>query len=87
MRTSYSRITAYIVTELQHIVGKPHVIVDDAEQLERYSHDEIKDPHYAHLPEVVVKPHTAEEISAILKLANRECIPVTPRGAGSGGNQ
>ncbi|MGM0651864.1 MAG: lactate racemase domain-containing protein [Bacillota bacterium] len=36
------------------------------------------------MPEVVVKPSSAEELSAILKLANREMIPVTPRGAGSG---
>lgn len=57
---------------------------DDAEQLEKYSHDEVADLHYAHLPEVVVSPISAQEISQILKLANREKIPVTPRGAGSG---
>jgi glycolate oxidase len=33
---------------------------------------------------VVVRPRTAEEIAAIMKLANREMIAVTPRGAGSG---
>ena len=49
-----------------------------------YSHDEVADPIYAHQPEVVVKPATAEEISSIMILANREMIPVTPRGAGSG---
>jgi glycolate oxidase len=32
----------------------------------------------------VVRPISAEEIAAIMKLANREKIPVTPRGAGSG---
>ncbi len=84
MNVSYTPVTAHIIKELQQIVGEPYVIMDDAEQLERYSHDEIKDPHYAHLPEVVVKPIGAEEISAILTLANREHIPVTPRGAGSG---
>jgi len=31
-----------------------------------------------------VRPRTAAEISAVLKLANRERIAVTPRGAGSG---
>jgi glycolate oxidase len=56
----------------------------DAEQLEKYSHDEVADPHYANMPEVVVKPQTAEEIAAILQLANHTKIPVTPRGAGSG---
>jgi glycolate oxidase len=60
------------------------VIFDDPEQLENYSHDEIADSHYAHLPEVVVKPGSTQDIAAIMKLANRERIPVTPRGAGSG---
>ena len=36
------------------------------------------------LPEVVVKPASAEEISRILLLANEKLIPVYPRGAGSG---
>jgi glycolate oxidase len=36
------------------------------------------------LPEVVVKPGATEEIAQIMRLANRERIPVTPRGAGSG---
>ncbi len=49
-----------------------------------YAHDEVADTSFAQLPEVVVKPATAEEISAIMQLANRELVPVTPRGAGSG---
>ncbi len=54
------------------------------EKLETYSRDEVADPAFAHMPDVVVKPASAEEISAIMRLANRELIPVTPRGAGSG---
>lgn len=53
-----------------------------AEVLEQYSHDETEDLRFP--PEVVVKPRTPEEISAILVLANRERIAVTPRGAGTG---
>jgi glycolate oxidase len=80
----YGRVTSAIVSELQSIVGKPYVIHDDPEKLEVYSHDEVPDKHYAHMPDVVVRPRTAAEIAAIMKLANRERIPVTPRGAGSG---
>ena len=65
-------------------MGKGHLICDDPALLEPYSHDEIADPGYACLPEAVVKPANASEISEIIKLANRERIPVTPRGAGSG---
>ncbi|MDR0497034.1 MAG: FAD-binding protein, partial [Treponema sp.] len=39
---------------------------------------------YGRYPEAVVLPGSTEEAAAIVKLANRELIPVTPRGAGSG---
>ncbi len=84
MNTTYNKVTPIIVKELQAIVGQRNVIYGDPEQLEGYSHDEVADLHYAHMPDTVVKPISAEEISHIMKLANQEFIPVTPRGAGSG---
>ena len=84
MTATYQTITPGILTELQQIVGSRYVIADDVEELEKYSHDEIPDRHYASMPEIVIKPANDGEISAIMRLANRECIPVTPRGAGSG---
>lgn len=63
------------------IVGDSFVFADE-ETLNNYAHDETENLHY--LPEVVIKPRTAEEISAILKICNEDRIPVTPRGAGTG---
>jgi len=80
---SYAPVTNAILAELVRIVGQ-EAVVTDLEKLERYSHDEVADEDYAHMPEVVVMPRTAEEVSQILKLANRARIPITPRGAGSG---
>ena len=80
----YNAVTPAMIAELQHIVGDKYVIHDDVEKMETYAHDEVADPAFAHMPDVVVKPATAEEISAIMRLANRERVPVTPRGAGSG---
>lgn len=80
----YQPVTSEIVARLQAIVGEKNVIFDDAEKLENYSHDEVAEKEYAHLPDVVVKPNSAAEVSAIMKLANEENIPVTPRGAGTG---
>jgi glycolate oxidase len=80
----YNPVTPEIVRELVDIVGERYVIHDDPDKLEAYSHDEIPDPQYAHMPEVVVRPDSAEQIVKIMKLANRERVPVTPRGAGSG---
>ena len=69
------------VDQLRTIIGSEHVYVD-AETLDYFSHDETENLKF--LPEVVVKPRTSEEISAILKLCNAEMLPVTPRGAGTG---
>ena len=79
----YNKITNDILTRLEEIVGKQYV-VSDSEKMEPYSHDEIAEKEYANMPDVVVKPETAEEIADIVRLANEKRIPVTPRGAGSG---
>lgn len=80
----YNKVTAKIADKLRNIVGKKFVIYDDDEKLEPYSHDEIPGTDHRAMPELVVRPKSAEEISKIMKLANCEMIPVTPRGAGSG---
>ncbi|MBS3734992.1 MAG: FAD-binding protein, partial [Phycisphaerae bacterium] len=77
-------ITPEILDALRRIVGERYVLAGEADTLEPYSHDEIPDRRYAHMPEAVVRPRTADEIAAILALANRERFAVTPRGAGSG---
>ena len=74
-------LSAEIINEFRNMVGENHVLYDD-ETLDRYAHDETENLYY--LPDVVIKPRTAEEISAIMKLCNVKKIPVTPRGAGTG---
>jgi glycolate oxidase len=69
-----------IIQNLQEIVGAKNVSTARADLI-CYSYDATQQQF---LPEVVVHPGSAEEISQILKLANRERIPVFPRGAGSG---
>lgn len=54
----YQQITAEIVARLREIAGEENVIFDDPEKLEIYSHDEIVEREYAHMPEVVVKPNS-----------------------------
>lgn len=80
----YNPVTESIAEELSEIAGAENVIYDNPGKMEPFSHDEVAGKSYGHMPEIVVKPRTAQEVSAILKLANREKIPVTPRGAGSG---
>jgi glycolate oxidase len=79
----YNPVTEEILAELREIVGEKNVLTDE-EKIEAYSHDETPAEQYGHMPEVVLTPNTAEEIAAVMKLANRELIPVTPSGARSG---
>ncbi len=81
---SYNPVTSDIVAQLAAIVGPQNLIFAEPERMVDYAHDESFAREHDYVPEVVVKPTSAAEISAIMQLANREGIPVTPRGAGSG---
>jgi D-lactate dehydrogenase (cytochrome) len=65
---------------LEDLLGPERVSVNPAD-LEAHSQDESF--HMPHPPDVVVWPENAQEISAILRYANRERLPVTPWSGGS----
>ena len=65
--------------ELADIVGHDNA-TDSLEHLVAYSYDAYTEEHR---PDIVLFPVTTEEVSAIMKVAYRENIPVTPRGAGT----
>ena len=67
--------------QFKAIAGEQYVLVDN-ESLQQYGHDETEN--LVFLPDVVIRPRTAEEISAVMKICNQHKIPVTPRGAGTG---
>ncbi|MFZ7152238.1 MAG: FAD-binding oxidoreductase [Bacteroidota bacterium] len=67
--------------ELRAIVGREFVLTDE-DALHNHSHDYTEDLRF--LPQVVVRPDTAEQVAAILRFCNRTGIPATPRGAGTG---
>src|ERR1035437_7985179 len=69
-----------ILDELAALVGRDNVLTDKQDML-CYSYDATQ---MEFLPSAVVHPANADEVSAVLKLANREGFPVFPRGAGSG---
>ncbi|MDF2540336.1 MAG: 2-hydroxy-acid oxidase [Herbinix sp.] len=66
-----------------------HTLINDLDRVlfgeninEEYSHDELSDT--TSFPDVVVKVLSTEEVSAIMKYAYENNIPVTPRGSGTG---
>src|SRR5262245_57744499 len=75
------QITPQILEKLEQIIGAEFVFTDE-ETRNRYGHDETED--YVFPPSVVLKPGTPEEISAIMKVANEDKIPVTPIGGQTG---
>lgn len=81
MSFTTTTLSVEAINDFKKIVGEQFVFADE-ESLNNYAHDETENLHF--LPQIVVKPRTAEEISAILKICNEHNIPVTPRGAGTG---
>lgn len=75
------KIDNKVIRQLRDIVGGQNIFQDKV-TLETYSRDET--PGLKGEPEVVVKAKEKREVNEILKLANIEKIPVTPRGGGTG---
>jgi glycolate oxidase len=78
-----------IYEKIVKIVGQENVS-DDMFERQVYSHDLAPLPKHIALafkivPDIVVRPRSAEEVSKIVKLARKEDVPITPRGAGSWG--
>ncbi len=78
---AYRKVDHEIVRQLETIVGEGRVLTDP-DLIEPYTHDEVVG--LRGLPEVVVRATSAAQVSAIMQFAQRERVPVTPRGAGYG---
>jgi len=72
---------ALIRNKLREIVGREHVL-DSLESRIAYSYDATAMK--PQMPNAVVRPSTAEEISRIVSLANEERFSIVPRGSGTG---
>lgn len=66
---------------IESIVGTDAVVADP-DLLERYGEDYSGGG--VHLPDFVVKAGSTEDVQAVLRVANEQGVPVTPRGLGSG---
>ena len=69
-----------LIRELQSVLGTANVL-SQKEDLLLYEFDGSVEKAR---PEVVVFPHTTEDVSRIVKLANKYQVPVVGRGAGTG---
>ncbi len=81
----YAGVTQEVIDDLVSIFGKSGVSVEK-EKVEAYSKDEVA-PHLwskNYFAEVVCFPENTDQISLLMKYANKNHIAVTPRGAGTG---
>ncbi|MCB0803047.1 MAG: FAD-binding protein [Flavobacteriales bacterium] len=78
---SFNAIEEWNIKAFQAIVGDEYVLTNK-EDRRKYDHDYTEDYHF--LPSVVIIPSDVNQISAILKICNENCFPVTVRGAGTG---
>ncbi|VDD93812.1 unnamed protein product, partial [Enterobius vermicularis] len=70
-----------IIPQLEKVLGAGSVKTSEAVR-QQHSHDE---GHFSgNLPDVVVQPKSAQEVSEILKICNENRIPVIPFGTGTG---
>jgi glycolate oxidase len=69
----------HILDEIRAIVPEERIFLD---LQERYSYS-FDASFGEYLPEIVIQPNNAQEISQLVKLANKYIIPVYPRGSGT----
>ncbi|MEW5899988.1 MAG: FAD-binding oxidoreductase [Acidobacteriota bacterium] len=79
----FNKVGSEILRRLGQIVG-PQNVISDPEAMVDFSHDEFSLQDIRRMPEVVVKPGSTDQVSAILRLADEARIPVTPRGGATG---
>lgn len=73
-------MTEALLADLRAALGEAHVLTDPAACL-AYGTDALQRGHPA---DVVVRPGTTAEVSAVLRLCTAHHVPVVPRGAGTG---
>jgi len=79
----YTKLNDEILGKIKAIVGDKNVLLDQ-DLMQPYSHDEVTDPAYHHMPEAVCYVESTQQAADIMKLANEYHFSVVPRGAGTG---
>ena len=81
VQIEYQKINSEHVEWFKDLLGAENTAVD-MESRKHYGHDETED--FVYPPEVVVRPGSAEDVSAIMKYCFSNYLPVTPLGGRTG---
>ena len=77
--TNFTKLAPSHIAELKKLASE---VITGSNIHEDYFHDELAGA--PHPPEAVVRPRSTAEVSAVMKYAYDNNIPVTPRGQGTG---
>ncbi len=75
-----NKINSKVFDELCDAIGRVNVF-DNIEERVCYSFDTTRGKS---IPDLVIMPHSTEQVSNVVSIANKHNIPICPRGAGSG---
>ncbi len=78
-------VSSSVVKKLEAAIGAENVRTSKFERL-LYSHDFVPLPKemdigFKIIPDIVVRPHSTDDVQKVVKIAAQEGIPITPRGA------
>src|SRR5699024_2180128 len=69
-----------LLKKFKDIVGEKNV---ETSKMSLYSYSYDATPGFQKTPQVVISPKDTEEVSEIIKICDKNNIPITPRGSGS----
>lgn len=81
MSQIYNKISESLFQKFEEIVGKKFFFVEEEHRWAYTFGSTMIEPEW--IPELILIPQNSTQISEILKLANKNKIPVTPRGSGT----
>lgn len=81
MNSSYNSISEDLRNKFKNIVGKENFLIEKEHRWAYALGASIIEPEW--IPDIILLPKNTNQVSEILKLANENKIPVTPRGSGT----
>ena len=70
----------HLVRQLCAIVGERYVLVEKEDVIVYEQDGSI----FQVMPEIVVLPGDVDQVAAVVKAARQACVPIIPRGSGTG---
>jgi len=80
LQSHNNKITINVFEELCDAIGSDNIF-DKTEERGSYSFDTTKKKS---IPDLVIRPHSTEQVSKVVSIANKHGISICPRGAGTG---